>query len=150
MKKKEKKLTVLSGCLLRLLATINPPPAMPPVILLFPVALLVITRPEFIAPGIDIAGLFVPAILFIEDCNPPIEFAIDIELLASELAMLLGKFPITICWSTTPFETETFGGDCIFGLLLPKVPAAIANELATKFLLPCEKNHRLFVNLFIA
>lgn len=38
---------------------------------------------------------------------------------------------------STTLETDTFGGDCMFGLLLPKVPAAITKELATKFLLPC-------------
>lgn len=128
-------LTVFKGCLFKLLATMRLPPAMPPMLLAAP--LLVMTRPELIPPGIDMDGLF-PAML-IDDCRLLIEFAMDIWLFASELAMLLVKLPrlTTICGSTTFLETDTFGGDCMFGLLFPSAPAAIANEFATKFLLLC-------------
>jgi hypothetical protein len=36
--------------------------------------------------------------------------------------------------------TETFGGDCKLGLLLPSPPAANTNELVTRFLFPWKEN----------
>lgn len=59
-------------------------------------------------------------------------------LLARELAILLGRrLPTIGSPTTTPLLlTETFGGDCKLGLLLPNPPAVNTKEFATRFLLP--------------
>lgn len=64
-------------------------------------------------------------------------------LLARELAILLGRrLPTIGSLTTTPLLlTETFGGDCKLGLLLPNPPAVNTKEFATKFLLPCKQNY---------
>jgi hypothetical protein len=64
-------------------------------------------------------------------------------LLARELAILLGRrFPTIGSPTTTPLLlTETFGGDCKLGLLLPSPPAAKTNEFVTRFLFPCKQNY---------
>lgn len=64
-------------------------------------------------------------------------------LLANELGILLGRSDPTIgSPTTTPLLlTETFGGDCKLGLLLPSPPAASTSELVTRFLFPCNQNY---------
>ena len=61
-----------------------------------------------------------------------------VGLLANELAILFGRrLPTIGSPTTTPLLfTETFGGDCKLGLLLPSPPAANTNELVTRFLFP--------------
>ena len=63
-------------------------------------------------------------------------------LLANELAILFGRrLPTIGSPTTTPLLlTETFGGDCKLGLLLPSPPAANTNELVTRFLFPWKEN----------
>ena len=63
-------------------------------------------------------------------------------LLANEPAILFGRrLPTIGSPTTTPLLlTETFGGDCKLGLLLPSPPAANTNELVTRFLFPWKEN----------
>lgn len=61
-------------------------------------------------------------------------FAIDCK--ATLLGMLDGKLPSDNGSTTLPFATETFGGDCKLGDLLPNCPPASASAFPTNVLLP--------------
>jgi hypothetical protein len=114
---------VLVSGLFTVLLTTKPPPAIPAmvfmlllVMIMFPPALLFIPCIELMICG------EVPLLAI--DCNPAL------------FEMLDGKLPRFI-WSTTfALATETLGGDCKLGLLLPNCPPAIAKALLIKPLLP--------------